>query len=95
MFRYAAWAAGRDRSGPPAAETVGTKSTGGCYQQDVSPCRLEAKKALRFANVILAITFLLDDSDRFLGRPRLAGLGSEAASDETTDSSSAAMAAFA
>ena len=26
------------RTGPPAAKTVGTKSMGGCYQQDGSPC---------------------------------------------------------
>ena len=38
MFRHPAWAVGSYSSGPPAAKTVGTKSTGGCYRGDVSPC---------------------------------------------------------
>ena len=39
MFRHPAWAVGSYSSGPPAARTVGTKSTGRCYQRDGSPCR--------------------------------------------------------
>ena len=38
MFRHAAWAVGSCNSGPPAARTVGTKSTGGFYRPDRSPC---------------------------------------------------------
>ena len=38
MFRYPAWAVGSHSSGLPAAGTVGTKSTGGFYQADGSPC---------------------------------------------------------
>ena len=38
MFRHPAWAVGSYSSGPPAAETVGTKSTGGFHQGDGSPC---------------------------------------------------------
>ena len=36
MFRKPAWAG--YRSSPPAALTVGTESTGGFHQRDVSPC---------------------------------------------------------
>ena len=38
MFHHAAWAVGSCSSGPPAAGTVGTQSTGGFYQPDRSPC---------------------------------------------------------
>ena len=38
MFRHPAWAVGSYSSGPTAAGTVGTKSTGGFHQADVSPC---------------------------------------------------------
>ena len=38
MFCHPAWAVGSYSSGPPVVETVGTKSTGGFHQQDVSPC---------------------------------------------------------
>ena len=38
MFRHPAWAVGSYSSGPLAAKTVGTKSTGGCYHQELSPC---------------------------------------------------------
>ena len=39
MFVYPTWAVGSYRSGPTVAQTVGTKSTGGCYQQYGSLCR--------------------------------------------------------
>ena len=38
MFRHPAWAVGSYSSGPPAANTVGTKSTGGFHQRHGSPC---------------------------------------------------------
>ena len=38
MFRHPAWAVGSYSSCPLAAKTVGTKSTGGCYHQELSPC---------------------------------------------------------
>ena len=38
MFHHPVWAVGSYSSGPPAAGTVGTKSTGGFYQADGSPC---------------------------------------------------------
>ena len=38
MFRHPAWAVGSYSSDPPAAGTLGTKSTGGFYQADKSPC---------------------------------------------------------
>ena len=38
MFRHPAWAVGSYSGGPPAAGTVGTKSTGGFYRADGSPC---------------------------------------------------------
>ena len=37
MFRHPAWAVGSYSSGPLAAWTIGTKSTGGCSQQHWSP----------------------------------------------------------
>ena len=40
MFRHPAWAAGTYSSGPPAAKTVGTNSTGGFHQRDESPCNM-------------------------------------------------------
>ena len=39
MFYYPAWAVGSYRSGLSAAKTVVTKSMGGCYQRDGSPCK--------------------------------------------------------
>ena len=42
MFRHPAWAVGSYSSGPPAAGTLRTKSPGGCYQADMSPCVLYA-----------------------------------------------------
>ena len=39
MFRHPAWAVGSYSSGPSAAGTVWTKSMGGFYQRDESPCR--------------------------------------------------------
>ena len=39
MFRHPAQAVGSYSSGPPAAGTVGTKSTGGFYICEWSPCR--------------------------------------------------------
>ena len=39
MVRHPAWAVGSYSSGPPAAKTVGTKSTGGFHQRHGSPCR--------------------------------------------------------
>ena len=38
MFRHPAWAVGSCSSGPPTAVSVGTKSTGGFYRPDLSPC---------------------------------------------------------
>ena len=38
MLHHAAWAVGSCSSGPPAARTVGTQSTGGFYRPDRSPC---------------------------------------------------------
>ena len=38
IFHHPAWAVGSYRSGPPAAGTVRSKSTGGFYQGDVSLC---------------------------------------------------------
>ena len=38
MFRLHDWAVGSYSSGPPTAGTVGTKSTGGFYRADGSPC---------------------------------------------------------
>ena len=38
MFRHPAWAVGSCSSGPPPARTVGSKSTGGFYHSDGSPC---------------------------------------------------------
>ena len=39
MFCHpATWAIGSHRRGPPAARTIGTKSTLGFYRSDVSPC---------------------------------------------------------
>ena len=38
MFHHPAWAVGSYNSGIPAVRAVGTKSTGGFYQEDVSPC---------------------------------------------------------
>ena len=46
MFRHPAWAVGSYSSGPPAAGTVGTKSTGGCYHSDWSPCKFSIEAAL-------------------------------------------------
>ena len=40
MFPHPAWAVGSYSSGPPAAKTVGTKSTGGFHQRHGSPCTL-------------------------------------------------------
>ena len=40
MFRQLAWAVGSGSSGPRAAGTVGTKSTGGCNRPEWSPCTL-------------------------------------------------------
>ena len=42
MFRQPAWAVGSCSSGPLAARTVGTKSTGGCNRPEWSPCALPA-----------------------------------------------------
>ena len=42
--RALAWAVGRNSSGPPAAGTVGTKSTGGFYRADGSPCTLQLSR---------------------------------------------------
>ena len=42
MFRHPPWAVGSYSSSPSAAGTVGTKSMGGVYQADVSPCRERA-----------------------------------------------------
>ena len=39
MFHHPAWAVGSYSSCPLAAKAVGTKSTGGFHQRDVSPCR--------------------------------------------------------
>ena len=39
MFRHPAWAVGSYSGSPATAGTVATKSTEGCYQGDVSPCR--------------------------------------------------------
>ena len=44
MFRHPAWAVGSYSSGPPAANAVGTKSTGGFHQGDGSPCILRLDK---------------------------------------------------
>ena len=52
MFRYPAWAVGSYRSGPPASKTIGTKSTGGCYQRVRSPCILREATALEAMNKI-------------------------------------------
>ena len=41
MFRHPAWAVGSCSSGPLAARTVGTKSTGGCNRPELSPCTFE------------------------------------------------------
>ena len=38
MFRQLTWAVGSCSSGPIAARTVGTKSTGGCNRPEWSPC---------------------------------------------------------
>ena len=38
MLSHPAWAVGSYSSGPHAAGTVGTKSTGSFYQADVPPC---------------------------------------------------------
>ena len=38
MFRQAAWAVGNKRSGLTAARTVETKSSGGFYRYEWSPC---------------------------------------------------------
>ena len=40
MFRHPAWAVGSYSRGPPVARTIGTKSTGGFYRLDLSPCRV-------------------------------------------------------
>ena len=40
MFRHPAWAVGSCSSGPLAARTVRTKSMGGCYRPELSPCTL-------------------------------------------------------
>ena len=37
MFRHLAWAVGSFKISPPAAGTVWTRSTGGCYQGEWSP----------------------------------------------------------
>ena len=42
MFRHPAWAVGSYSSGPPAANTVRTKSTGGFHQRHGSPCTCKA-----------------------------------------------------
>ena len=39
MFDHPVWAVSSCSSGPSAAKTAGTKSTGGFYQRDGSPCR--------------------------------------------------------
>ena len=55
MFRHPASAVGSYSSGPPAAETVGTKSTGGFHQRDGSPCTSELWKV----NVVmLSVAYL-------------------------------------
>ena len=41
MFCHPAWAVGGYSSGPPAARTVGTKSTGGFLNSSVSPCTVK------------------------------------------------------
>ena len=38
MFRHPSWAVGSYSSGPPAANTIGTKSTGGFHQRHGSTC---------------------------------------------------------
>ena len=38
MFRHPARSVGSYRSGPTAARTIGTKSTGGFYHTELSPC---------------------------------------------------------
>ena len=46
MFGHPAWAVGSYSNGPPAARSVGTKSTGGFNHPDGSPCRCNILKAL-------------------------------------------------
>ena len=40
MFHHPAWAVRSYKSSPPAARSVGTKSTGGFHHSSVSPCTL-------------------------------------------------------
>ena len=54
MFHHPAWALGSLISDPPAAGTVTTKSTGGFYRSDVSPCILWPVKS----NLILEQNFV-------------------------------------
>ena len=46
MLRHPAWAVGSYSSGPRATETVGTKSTGGFFRPEWSPCILVSKSNL-------------------------------------------------
>ena len=46
MFCYPAWAVGSYSSGPSADGTVRTKSPGGFYQADVSPCILSGVSSI-------------------------------------------------
>ena len=45
MFRHPVWAVGSYSSGPLAASTVVTKSTGGFYRPDLSPCTCTFKNS--------------------------------------------------
>ena len=54
MFRYHIWAVGNYRSGPAAAKIVGTESTGGFHQQDVSPCSYLGK-CIKFRGFLTSI----------------------------------------
>ena len=49
-----AWAVGSYSYGPLAAETVVTKSTGGCYRPELSPCIWFSRKNIRGGNQVLS-----------------------------------------
>ena len=65
MFRHPAWAVGSYSSGPPAAGTVATKSTGGFYRSDVSPCKLSPRVSCFFLPTGLGPDYEEDGDDEY------------------------------
>ena len=70
MFRQPTWAVGSCSSGPIAAKTVGTKSTGGCNRPEWSPCTLPVVSPDSFSAVAcLSLDVLLHVLLHLVARP--------------------------